>query len=389
MWNVDDGVQWKSQNHFPTFAVPGRVGLEMMTQLSRYSGNISSVPFGDNISALYNPDASDYVRIWTQLTVSTPSGLPNIWVFILAVIGVLLAVIAATCCGMHLTWRRRRTSLRRRVLAGEVNLEAQGIKRLTVPLAHIDKFPLFTYNYEPDAPPPASPASPASPGSPRRARTARRSSRGARADGPAADAPKPAPPSDLEYQPACHVCLEAFAHRATVIRELPCGHIYHPDCIDEFLSQISSLCPLCRASMLPPAYCPPVTNSMVRRERATRRLRGRVEVDDDGAADSVRPGRIHSWGSSVKKRLMLGVAHASSPPPPAQAPPPAIELRPRSASRTPGPDEAGDAAAEESRQRRMRELAGPDIESDDGHAPTCLSPSLLPPPPAALERSRG
>jgi len=383
IWNIDDGTAWKTQNHFPTFAVPGRVGAEMMTQLSRYSGNISSVPFGENISALYNPDASDYIRIWTQLTVSTPSGLPNIWVFILAVIGVLLLVISTTCCGMHLTWRRRRRSLRRRVVAGEVNLEAQGIKRLTVPLAHIEKFPLFTYNYEPDAArsPPTSPAS----SKPSRRGRPRRSSR-ARADSTPSSAPLPdAPggPSDLEYQPACHICLDAFTHRATVIRELPCGHIYHPDCIDEFLSRVSSLCPRCRTAMLPPGYCPPVSNSMVRRELATRRLRGRVEAeDDDDDGFSARHGRIHSWGSSVKKRL-FSAAHTvepgQTPPPQQQSPTPGIELRTRSRGEA-GGAENPDEDAETARQRRMRELAGPDIESDDGHAPVCTS-SLSSSPP--------
>lgn len=365
IWTIDDSMQWKTQNHFPTFAVPGAVGIEMMRQLSRYSGNVSTVPFGANISALYNPDTSDYVRIWSQLTVSTPSGLPNIWVFILAVIGVLLLVIASTCCGMHLTWRRRRTSLRRRVMDGEVNLEAQGIKRLTVPMQRIEKFPLFTYNYEPESLSP--PTSPASTKSPRR-NSVRRSSR-ARTDpsydGKQAAESTPRSPgalSDLEYQPSCHICLERFEHRSTIIRELPCGHIYHPDCIDEFLSRVSSLCPICKASMLPPGYCPPVTNSMVRRELATRRLRGRVEVDESDD-ESTHHGRVRSWGSSVKKRL-FSVTTAN---PPAN-PPVDIELRPQ--SKTQSGNRETDDAAKATRQQRMRELAGPDIESDDGHGPS-------------------
>ncbi len=130
-----------------------------MQQLSLYSGNLSDVPFGQNITNMYNPDPADYVRIWTELSVSTPSGLPNMWVFILAIVGVLLLVITSTCFFMHFTWRRRRISLRRRVRNGDVNLEAMGIKRLTVPLSHVEKFPLFTYHYEPAAAtsPPTSP----------------------------------------------------------------------------------------------------------------------------------------------------------------------------------------------------------------------------------------
>ncbi|KAL1901893.1 hypothetical protein Sste5346_001598 [Sporothrix stenoceras] len=382
VWDLQDNGAWKLDNHYPIFAVSGALGQEMMYQLSLYSGNLTDVPFGENISQLYNPDPDDYVRIWTELTVSTPTGLPNVWVFILAVIGVLLAVITLTSLSMHFMWRRRRASLQRRVAIGEINLEAMGIKRLTVPASHIQKFPLFTYNYDPPPPQPRSPPPPSisqsPPASPtteaastvpplsstppsavlasrrlsRRSSTRPHQSLDAALDAAldneifansnstsdtrsqsASDHSVPAVPSavpaspvaetipespvmgDLEFQPMCQICLEPYQNRVTIIRELSCGHIFHPECIDEFLAHVSSLCPLCKTSMLPRGYCPQITNAMVRRERAIRRLRERVTVDDGLPGGSVGDrGRIHSWSSSIKKHLHSATDRLSMPP---------------------------------------------------------------------------
>lgn len=316
-WELGDGGNWKVTNRYPIYAVSGVVGAEMIQQLHEYSGNVSQVPFGNNITALYDPDPMDYVRIWTEIRVSTPDGLPTMWIFILAVIGVLIVVVAGTSMLMHYVQRRRRISLQRRVVAGEVNLEAMGIRRMTVPINHIQKFPLFTYHYEPE--PSTTPPSPTSPRSPRRART-RRSSRDPRDDtmtpaipmspaivsekglpSPAAVSAMTANTTATDYQPTCPICLEDYENRITIIRELPCGHIFHPDCIDEFLSEISSLCPICKTSMLPSGYCPKITNGMVRRERAMRKIRDRIVVEDsDGESTH---GRIHSWGTNVKKKI--------------------------------------------------------------------------------------
>ncbi|EPE06018.1 ring finger domain protein [Ophiostoma piceae UAMH 11346] len=304
VWDLDDDGEWRTGNHFPIFAVSGALGSEMMYQLGLYSGNLTSVPFGDNISELYQPDPDDYVRIWTELTVSSPTGLPNVWVFILIVVGVLLAVVTFTFFGMHYVWRQRRASLRRRVVSGKINLEAMGIKRLTVPLYHLRKFPLFTYNYDPPLPsaiphspplsqstsifstpspilPQASPSpSPSSILASRRLSQRRMSqpqqkhksidaaivedpvviasdirsqttsdkeSQSHISDPPSVvtvpasptsiiSEPEPSIAGDLDYQPMCHICLEPFQSRVTIIRELPCGHIFHTECIDEFLS---------------------------------------------------------------------------------------------------------------------------------------------------------
>ncbi|KAF7546143.1 hypothetical protein G7046_g9393 [Stylonectria norvegica] len=317
VWNLDDGGSWLTKNKFPIFAVSGIEGQNMMEQLSLYSGDIDEIPHGEEINKLYGPNPKDYVRVWTELNLKNDSDVPALWAFFLIVIGALLLIITGVSCTMHFIQRRRRISLKRRVKSGEVDLEAMGVKRLTIPSAHVMGFPLFTYNAEPDAistpPTPVSASSPLSPRSGRGSRSSRRidqrsvisansirskrSSIGGSADNAATN-----------FQPNCHICLSKFDHRVTVIRELPCGHIFHPECIDEFLIENSSLCPVCKHCMLPRGYSPRITNGMVRRERALRRLRQRVDLDN--LSFDFNDHKMKAWG----KRLFRSSPSTPSPP---------------------------------------------------------------------------
>ncbi|RSL64976.1 hypothetical protein CEP54_004404 [Fusarium duplospermum] len=313
VWNLEDGGAWRNANKYPIYAVSGRQGQSIMQQLSLYSGRIEDVPYGSEINKLYGPNPKDYVRIWTELSLHDESDMPALWAFFLIVIGALLAIIAFVSVTMHLVQRRRRISLRRRVETGEVDLEAMGIKRLTVPATHVRGFPLFTYNADPE-----SIAAPPTPSSTRRLRSSRgldqrsvrsstsirskRSSVGVTGDNAATN-----------FQPSCHICLANFDHRVTIIRELPCGHIFHPECIDEFLLQNSSLCPMCKHCMLPRGYSPKITNGMVRRERALRRLRERVDLEDlsEGSTDNTK---IRDWGKRLFRTSTSPTRPASSSP---------------------------------------------------------------------------
>ncbi|KAI1074264.1 hypothetical protein F5B20DRAFT_563936 [Whalleya microplaca] len=287
-WDLQDGGAWKTQNHYPIHAVPGAFGNEMMRQLSLYSGDLSQVPFSNEINRTYSPNPADYVRVWTELTVSTQTATVQLWVFVLIILAVIVSVIGGTSLLMHYVQNRRRAALRRRVMRGEVNLEALGIKRLTVPMEHIQTFAIFTYNYDPPLSSPTSAKSPYKHGE-----------RSSDIEARATNSRNEKYDSGIGYQPTCLICLDDFQIKKTIIRELPCGHIFHPECIDEFLSELSSLCPSCKESMLPPGHCPKITNGMVRREFGTRRLRSVRRMHDDERGRR----RLSSWGSSVKRHM--------------------------------------------------------------------------------------
>jgi hypothetical protein len=53
-------------------------------------------------------------------------------------------------------------------------------------------------------------------------------------------------------QTMCAVCFDTFVIGSTRVRELPCGHIFDPECIDPWLLTRNSECPLCKMSVLAP-----------------------------------------------------------------------------------------------------------------------------------------
>ena len=51
-----------------------------------------------------------------------------------------------------------------------------------------------------------------------------------------------------ERDTTCCICVDDFKPGQEV-RELPCQHLFHPSCIDEWLSEHSSVCPLCKMDL--------------------------------------------------------------------------------------------------------------------------------------------
>lgn len=78
--------------------------------------------------------------------------------------------------------------------------------------------------------------------------------------GPATRAPAPASNASIEAlkvvtddrqeksEEECTICLERLfteENKETVVKEMPCGHMYHGECIEHWL-RIHGSCPLCR-----------------------------------------------------------------------------------------------------------------------------------------------
>jgi len=258
-WSLNDGGQWKSANQFPIYALPGMLGSYILSELGQYSGNMSSAPFGEELVQLYNPN--DTVRLYTRMDINQSSGIPSLWVFLIIVLAILLAVVLVTSVVMHCVQRRQRRALQRRVANGEVDLEALGIKRLNVPQDILDKMPQYLFTSKAEGTDDAAGAN----------------ENASKSDVTSTKTGISSAPREVQFtQSTCPICLDDFVNGETTVRELPCNHIFHPECIDPFLRDNSSLCPMCKKSALPAGYCPViVTNLMVRRERLVRRMRER------------------------------------------------------------------------------------------------------------------
>lgn len=68
LWDLNDGGHWKADHDFGIYAVPSTTGMNVMNSLADYSGNLTSVPNGRNLSDIYHP--SDYVREIVQIPTS-------------------------------------------------------------------------------------------------------------------------------------------------------------------------------------------------------------------------------------------------------------------------------------------------------------------------------
>ena len=55
-------------------------------------------------------------------------------------------------------------------------------------------------------------------------------------------------PSGSEYLETCNICLETLDSKK-LHRELPCLHVFHPECVDSWLLRCNACCPMCRANV--------------------------------------------------------------------------------------------------------------------------------------------
>lgn len=63
----------------------------------------------------------------------------------------------------------------------------------------------------------------------------------------------------------CEFCWDDFVPNESMVRELPCGHAFHPNCVDRYLTSYRDDCPKCRMKVLPQAA--PASHSDGNQER--------------------------------------------------------------------------------------------------------------------------
>ena len=304
-WLIDGTLGWQSSIDFPAYAINADEGSLVMGQLSQYPGNLSQAPHAEDLLARYSRE--DRVQLYCNINATDSSELPSLWVFLLVIIGMLGAMIFVTSLGMHIIQRRRRQRIRELLSSGQVDLPSLGIRLLTIPRDVIDSFPLFVYHAAPEESEPAYPAESKAPAS---------GSDEPPTKGPSIDSDPKAdldthlpPPSTLPHrtpnfpQPTCPICLDDFLTDETIVRTLPCHHIFHPACIDPMLSEYSTLCPLCKSSALPERYCPQqITNSMLRQQRAFRGQR-RTNASRSTSTPSRQPPPTANLGAFSIRNL--------------------------------------------------------------------------------------
>lgn len=239
-------------------------GGQVFSHMSDYVSNNTVVPSSGGPLSIE--------RIGVFVGTSYSPNLPRIWIYVLAVLAGVILLFALLSMCLNVTMVMRRRSLRRRILAGEVNLELLGVKRLLVPQEVLDKIPVRVYTHGEQHFSPSETAS--MPEHVKSKLFSRTRSSSVTAASIQSTEETDSGKINGYFQTECPICLEDFVPNETNVRELPCKHIYHLECIDPFLKKQSSLCPLCKTSTLPKGYLPHtlrITNATVRREREMRR----------------------------------------------------------------------------------------------------------------------
>ncbi|KAL3472900.1 hypothetical protein BJX99DRAFT_261842 [Aspergillus californicus] len=289
-WLLNGRDSWKNENEYPVYAIPSSAGSLLMEQLSIYSGN-GTIQGQSNGST----DGWD-IRLFTLIDLEKGGRKsPSIWGFVLAIIGTILFLCGVLLLLYQLIQKRRREDLQRRIEGSGMDFEQYGFQNIRVPQDFLARLPVYIYPYsdgigkddprqriqsgndfeveqtraekEAEAGPITQIANRSSMGSEdtpgaRSTKTAgiRCTSRPYSSDSPSVttlgfNISDPNHTNRLSHsQTTCAICLDDFIPASSTVRELPCGHIYHPDCIDVSLTRSSSLCPLCKRSVMPPDF---------------------------------------------------------------------------------------------------------------------------------------
>ncbi|KAG5361847.1 putative RING finger membrane protein [Yarrowia sp. C11] len=245
-------------------------GVEYSTaqMLSQWVEHAAEVP---NSTYYHNGDQGEptVTRVGIRFaSMQSGNNMPKLWVWVLAIVGSLLVAILTLSCILNFVQYKRRRDLRNRLRNGEIDLEQLGFIGVSAPTDLIARLPEKVYHsgdshYE-KVTGKETVWTDKDLGKKRRNRW-----RGHKKT----DDVKPQTCLEGYSQSSCPICLDDYEENETTVLELPCRHIFHPDCIRPFLETRSCLCPLCKQSILPKGYLPPgvkITNLTVRRERMIR-----------------------------------------------------------------------------------------------------------------------
>ncbi|RHZ56838.1 hypothetical protein Glove_396g85 [Diversispora epigaea] len=88
----------------------------------------------------------------------------------------------------------------------------------------------------------------------------------------------------IEDQSTCPICLGDF-ELGEEVRILPCGHQYHTSCIDTWLLEVSSLCPMCKADYT--SWNIDLSNSLHASTDSSGMLDEQLDIDDNNNSNNL------------------------------------------------------------------------------------------------------
>ncbi|KAL4751274.1 hypothetical protein BDW72DRAFT_174052 [Aspergillus terricola var. indicus] len=310
-WLLHDGSAWESENMYPIYAIPGPAGIALMGQLSWYSNN-RTLPQEQNTEFVALSKNEPWkLQLFSVIDLEKHGRkTPSVLGFLLAILGSILVICLILLLLYQLLQRRRRENLQRQLEASAMDHQPYDLRPFSVPREFLARFPLYVYpgldgsdnhgshlnsgrcdsrdrtdmvqgaateqmeaekvdaeaeahitKYSSSVRVEETPVAEQGP------KTANARS-GNIPPPPCPYGPFPPTTADSELccprhikrlshpQTLCAICLDDFIPASSTVRELPCGHIYHPECIDVSLTQSSSLCPLCKKSVLGPGFFP-------------------------------------------------------------------------------------------------------------------------------------
>ncbi|KNC98668.1 uncharacterized protein SPPG_06350 [Spizellomyces punctatus DAOM BR117] len=57
-------------------------------------------------------------------------------------------------------------------------------------------------------------------------------------------------PDAATIDPTCSICLDVYSPTTMVRKLVPCGHVFHPSCVDRWVTEVAGVCPLCRVDLV-------------------------------------------------------------------------------------------------------------------------------------------